>query len=140
MSNANCFICEADLYISDPKIFDAVLNNSCYFGKMVPGYSDDWVFDIKDGYISRIGKYGNDLYNMCGISYFKQVDSQHISNAVCKAYAKEGHEQLFWDEIVNNELNTLKLTVHPVEPEQIIEIDSVAELKAIDPVYAEVSM
>ena len=42
----NCFICEADLYVADPSILEAVLINSCYYGKMVQGWSDDWGFDL----------------------------------------------------------------------------------------------
>ena len=41
--NSDCFICEADLYVADQRIFDADLQSSCYYGKMVEGYSADWV-------------------------------------------------------------------------------------------------
>lgn len=135
MGSADCFICEADLYISDPSIFDAKLATSCYYGKMVPGYSDDWVFDMENGRITRVGKGGTDAYNMVGISYFKAADAAHIRDAVASAYGKEGHEGLYWDEIVDRELNHLSMTVYPVQPDQIVEIDSVAELKAVDPTY-----
>ncbi|MCR5790904.1 MAG: NTP transferase domain-containing protein, partial [Lachnospiraceae bacterium] len=41
----NVFICEADLFVSDPSLFCADLRHSCYFGRYVAGHSDDWVFD-----------------------------------------------------------------------------------------------
>ena len=44
LGTADCFICEADLLISDSSIFMKNLDESCYFGKMVMGNSDDWVF------------------------------------------------------------------------------------------------
>lgn len=136
MRGGDCFVCEADLCVSDPSIFMARLDNSCYYGKMVKGYSDDWVFDLdENGYITRVGKNGTDTYNMVGISYFKQADASLIANAVENAYKKEGHEQLYWDEIVDSLLGDLKLTVHPVKSDQIIELDSVAELAAFDPDY-----
>ena len=139
MGHEDCFICEADLYVSDPSIFDAQLDRSCYYGKMVPGHSDDWVFDLKDGRITRIGKYGDDAYNMCGICYLKQKDAKTITDAIVEAYKHEGHEQLFWDEIANQQLDNVDLGVHPVGHDQIVEIDSVAELKAIDPSYENVN-
>lgn len=138
MGTADCFICEADLYISDLSIFDAELNRSCYYGKMVPGQSDDWVFDMDGDRIVRVGKYGKDTYNMCGVSYFKKEDAKVIIDAIKEAYKSEGHEQLFWDDIVNQELKNVYLTVNPVNSDQIVEIDSVAELKAIDPSYADI--
>ena len=55
-NGADFFICEADLYVVDVKIFDKKLEHSCYFGKMVPGFSDDWVFEQNsDGRITRVG-------------------------------------------------------------------------------------
>ena len=45
---------------------------------------------------------------------------------------------LYWDEIVDRQLDKLNLDIHPVEKEQIVEIDSVAELAVIDESYREV--
>ena len=71
MGNENCFICEADLFISDQSIFMKDLKQSCYYGKTVKGHSDDWVFRLdNNGRIISIEKCGDDLYNMVGISYF----------------------------------------------------------------------
>ena len=138
MGTADCFICEADLYISDLSIFDAELSRSCYYGKMVSGQTDDWVFDMDGDRIVRVGKYGKDTFNMCGVSYFKKEDAKIIIDAIKEAYKSEGHEQLFWDDIVNQELKNVYLTVNPVNSNQIVEIDSVAELKAIDSSYADI--
>lgn len=136
MRTADCFICEADLFVSDPSIFKAKLDRSCYYGKMVKGYSDDWVFDLdKDGFITRVGKGGTDTYNMVGVSYFKQKDAALIADAVLEAYRHEGHEQLYWDEIVDQQLGMLRLVINPVTAEQIVEIDSVDELAEFDPDY-----
>lgn len=136
MKTADCFICEADLFVSDPSIFEAELDNSCYYGKMVKGYSDDWVFDLdKMGFITRVGKCGTDTYNMVGVSYFKQKDAEIIANAVLEAYKHEGHEQLYWDEIVDQQLDKVRLVINPVTADQIVEIDSVDELAEFDPDY-----
>ena len=138
MKTADCFICEADLYVSDDTIFQADLDKSCYYGKMVKGYSDDWVFDLDDqGTIIRVGKGGTDTYNMVGISYFKQREAAIIAGAVVEAYGHKGHEQLYWDEIVDQQLDKLQLVINPVTAEQIIEIDSEAELAEFDPNYKE---
>ncbi len=140
MGNEDCFICEADLYVSDPSIFEAKLDNSCYYGKMVEGHSDDWVFDTVDGRITRVGKVGDDVYNMCGVCYFKKDDAKVIAEAIKEAYKHDGHEQLYWDEIVDQQLDNVYMTVHPVEHSQIVEIDSVAELKVVDPSYENVKL
>ncbi len=132
----NTFICEADLYLSDPAIFDDTPQRSCYFGKFVKGHSDDWVFDLDDsGRITRVGKKGDDCYNMCGISYFLAKDSTILADAIDVRYSHPGYEDLFWDDVVNENLDKLDLAVHPVDHDQITEIDSIEELRAADPVF-----
>lgn len=132
LGSADCFICEADLLISDASVFEKELPYSGYFGKMVKGYSDDWVFELQDGYISRVGKGGTDTYNMVGISFFKKADAKILADAICKAYGKEENANLYWDEVVDQNLDKLRLKVWQVEEGQIVEIDTADELAAID--------
>ena len=136
LEQSDCFICEADLFVSDPAIFDFDLENSCYYGKFVEGHSDDWVFDTDEsGCITRVGKHGDDCYNMCGICFFKKDDAKIIADAIRKTYNAPGNEQLYWDEVVDKNLARIRMTVQPVGKEQIVEIDSVAELEVVDPDY-----
>ena len=126
------FICEADLFLSDSNIFIPEPKQSCYYGKFVEGKSDDWVFDLNEqGFITRVGKYGTDKYNMVGLSYFTKEDSKILSECISEAYYKKGYENLFWDDVVNNNLDKLKLKIHPVKDNQIVEIDTVDELENV---------
>jgi CTP:phosphocholine cytidylyltransferase-like protein len=133
LGESDTFICEADLYISDPNLLCAKLEGSCYFGRMVEGHSDDWVFDLgEDGFITRVGKGGDDCYNMVGISYFKKEDALILKEAIKAAYGKPGNEQLFWDDVADANLDRLKLGIHPVEEGQIAEIDTCEELRQME--------
>lgn len=134
LGSADCFICEADLYLSEPDIFykaDAS-TSSFYFGKMVRGYSDDWIFQMKDQRITRIKKGGSDVYNMVGISYWKKEDALILRNAIRKEYQNPGHEHLFWDEIVDQQLQNLYVSVESVPEHSIIEIDTIEELDKLE--------
>ncbi len=129
LGTSDCFICEADLVIENRHLLDVELEHSCYFGKMISGHSDDWVFELEDGYITRIGKGGTDTYNMTGIAFFKKKDAAILYQAIQNTYAEGGYHQMFWDDVVDANLDKLKLVVHPVNPDEIIEIDSMEELK-----------
>ncbi|MBQ4271114.1 MAG: NTP transferase domain-containing protein [Clostridiales bacterium] len=136
MGKADCFICEADLYITDHSFFTVDHSKSCYYGRMVEGYSGDWVFDTDEsGRIIRVGKGGTDDYNMVGVSYMKKEDAAIIRDAINEAYTKPGYEDLFWDDIVNMNLDKIDMEVIPVTGDQIVEIDSVAELIEVDDSY-----
>ncbi len=136
-ADSDCFICEADLYVSDKNLFVVKLDHSCYFGKMIKGHSDDWVFDTdKSGRITRVGKVGDDCYNMVGVAWFKKEDAGRLGHLIKDAYGKEGYENLFWDDVVNQNLDILNLTIHEIKATQITEIDTVEELKAVDKSYS----
>lgn len=132
LGSGNCFICESDLYVADASIFRKELRHSCYYGRMQEGYSEDWVFELQDGYISRVGKGGTDNYNMVGVSYFMQEDARILRECIEDSYAKEENSQLFWDDVVNRNLDRLRLTVEPVSAGQLVEIDTVEELEKIN--------
>lgn len=135
-TDGDVFICESDLYVRDEDLFSANLTHSCYFGKMVNGHSDDWVFDTDDtGRITRVGKCGDDCYNMVGISWFEKNDARLLGELIKFRYGQPGYEDLFWDEVVNENLDKLNLSVHPIKEDQIAEIDTVAELAEIDDSY-----
>ena len=50
---------------------------------------------------------------------------------------KPGYEELFWDEVVHSILDKIDITVHPIKDGDIIEIDTVDELKAVEEKIAE---
>lgn len=130
------FICEADLYVRDPGIFAEALDHSCYYGRMVKGHSDDWVFEQdENGRIIRVGKAGEDCFNMVGVAWFKRDDANRLGGLIEARYGTEGFEDLFWDDVINENLDTLDLTVHEVHEGQLVEIDTVEELKEMDPGY-----
>ena len=132
LRQGDCFICESDLVVSDSSIFRKELKNSCYYGKIVEGESQDWVFDVTDGYISRVGKGGRNTYNMVGVSYFKAEDAALLADLVEEACVHPENNQLFWDDVVNQNLDKLRLVIEPVQEGQLVEIDTVEELRQVN--------
>ena len=95
-TDSDCFICEADLYVSNNELFNCNLKHSCYFGKMVLGHSEDWVFNTDiNGRITRIGKVGDDCYNMVGISWFRKNDANLLGQLIKDAYGRSGFEDFY---------------------------------------------
>lgn len=126
----DCFICEADIYILDKNIFTMEHEKSCYYGKMVMGHSDDWVFETNtQGRVTRVGKAGDNCYNMVGVAFFKQKDAEILSKVIEETYGCPGYEEMFWDDVVNDNLDKLDLTIYPVKEGQLIELDTCEELK-----------
>ncbi len=133
LGDSDCFICESDIYVRDYHIFDTIPSQSCYYGKWMDGYSDDWVFDIDEHKkITSIHKQGTSKYNMTGICYLKKKDAKALSAAIKHKYQTPGFETLFWDEVLSENLKNISLTIKEVLPEQLIEIDTVEELEQMN--------
>ena len=47
-------------------------------------------------------------------------------------WGMKGYENMFWDEVVDHNLDKLNLTVSPVEANQSVEIDTGEELEAVN--------
>ena len=73
-----------------------------------------------------------DTYNMVGISYFKQAEALILKEEIEKAYRIEENGNLFWDDVVNRNLDKLRLRVEPVKEGQLVEIDTVEELREVN--------
>lgn len=129
----DCFICEADLFIPDEKLFSTLsIKNSSYFGNFVKGHSDDWAFVCdSDKKITKISIGGDNLFNMVGISVWSKEDFQKIANRVEKMMNEPNGDSKFWDEVVDDILDKISVYVLPVENGQIIEIDTVEELERV---------
>ena len=135
MMNADCFVCEADLFVANDAVLCRDLSQSGYFGKMVKGHSDDWVFDTDpNGRITRVGKCGEDRLNMVGVSYFKATDAAKIAVAVLENVKNPENAQLFWDEVVDRlvEQGELDLVIHEVSSDEIVECDTVEDLQKLE--------
>ncbi len=131
MGTADCFVCEADLFIPKASLLCRPLERSGYFGKMVQGVSDDWVFDFDGEKITSIHKCGTDCYNMVGVSFFKQEDAAKIAKACKIAVDNPADYQLFWDDVVNRMVNDINLTIHEVNNDEIVECDTVEDLEKL---------
>ena len=134
MASADCFVCEADLYLPHAEVLCRELTCSGYFGKMVKGFSDDWIFETcADGHIAAVHKGGMDCYNMVGISYFKQADAAKVAQAVVERAKEPEWAQKFWDDVVDELVKRdLHLVVHEVASGEIVECDTVEDLKQLE--------
>lgn len=134
MASDDCFVCEADLFLPDSKVLCRDLPRSGYFGKMVEGPSDDWIFETNaEKRITAVHKIGTDCFNMVGISYFKREDAAKIAQAVVERVKDEAWAQKFWDDVVDELVKKdLELTVHEVDANEIVECDTVDDLKRLE--------
>ena len=70
---------------------------------------------------------------MVGISFFRQPDAERVALAVQEAAKYPENAQLFWDDVVDRLVkNGLDLTIHEIHPGEIVECDTVQDLKNLE--------
>ena len=88
-----CYICEADLYISNPEIINKYEYRSNYLGAKVTE-TDDWCFKKRNGYAVSYQMGGTDCYQAYGISYWDGEDSEKLKADLLKVYNMRGDSQV----------------------------------------------
>lgn len=134
---SNAYVFEADLLISNPKIIKKYHYTSDFLA-IKKERSDDWCFRVKDGIIveQKVGGEGDDIWQMVGISYWSDADGHKLSQDIADVYASPGGKERYWEQVpLNYRKEHYQVEVRACRDEDIVEIDTFKELKAIDKTY-----
>lgn len=131
-----CYICEADLYISNPDVINKYEYRSNYLGAKV-SETDDWCFRKRNGTAADYRMGGTDCYQAFGISYWNGENSEKLKADLRKVYNSRGGKENLW-EMVPLKIcrKNYQLEIRKCHKSDILEIDNFIELIAADPSYA----
>ena len=132
----NAYIFEADLLISNPKIIRKYNYRSNVLG-IWKERTDDWCLTSdKDGCVDEEKVGGLNCHQMVGIYYFNAADGAKLSEHIKEAYLAPGGKERYWETVPNQAYKgQYKIEIIPCTEEDIVEIDTFRELKAIDKTY-----
>lgn len=132
----NAYVFEADLLISNPKIITKYHYHSDVLG-IWKERTDDWCLTVdKDGNIEEEKVGGLNCYQMVGIYYWNAVDGAKLAEHIKEAYQAPGGKERYWETVPNQVYKgQYKIQVRPCLQEDVVEIDTFRELKAIDKTY-----
>lgn len=131
----NAYVLEADLYLSNPNLITKYQYTSNYLG-VYTDYTDDWCFETKNKVITKVKVGGNDCHHMFGISYWNEEAGAKLYDDIKKVYEMPGGKERYWDQVsLEYCLSNYTVEVRECTFDDIVEIDSFADLKKIDPIY-----
>lgn len=134
---SNAYVFEADLLISNPAIIKKYHYTSDFLA-IKKERSDDWCFKVKDGIIQeeKVGGEGEDIWQMVGISYWNEIDGHKLSQDIQDVYQSPGGKERYWEQVpLVYRKEHYAVEVRACHDEDIVEIDTFKELKAIDKTY-----
>lgn len=130
------FVIEGDLLIRDPQVFAPQIDGSKYCAIRMET-APEWALDIADGVITdcRIEGGGSE-YRLMGISMWTEADGARLSELIRRRFEEKKDWSVYWDEIaLSYEKEQFRLGVREIGKDALLEIDTIAELAAIDPAY-----
>lgn len=132
----NAYVFEADLLISNPAIITKYHYQSDVLG-IWKERTDDWCLTVdKDGCVDEEKVGGLSCYQMVGIYYWNALDGAKLAEHIKEAYQAPGGKERYWETVPNQVYKgQYKIEVRPCLQEDIVEIDTFRELKAIDKTY-----
>ncbi|MBR4231275.1 MAG: phosphocholine cytidylyltransferase family protein [Bacilli bacterium] len=131
----NAYVLESDLLLSNPNLIRKYEYSSNFLGVPVDR-TDDWCFEVKNGIITKQRIGGINCYQMIGISYYTSKDGKQLSKDLEEVYLSPGGKEKYWDQVpLEIKKQNYEMNVRECKSEDIIEIDTFNELKAIDKTY-----
>lgn len=132
---SNAYVLESDLLLYNKDIIRKYEYTTNYLG-MPTDRTDDWCFETKKGYITKVKVGGENVHHMFGISYWTKEDGEKMESDIEKVFKSPGGKERYWDEVALREcIKNYKVWVREVKKGDIIEIDTYNELKQIDSIY-----
>lgn len=132
---ANAYVLESDLLLYNKDLIRKYEYTSNYLG-MYTDRTDDWCFETKKGYITKVRVGGENVHHMFGISYWTKEDAIKMETDIEKVFKSPGGKERYWDEVALREcIKNYKVWVREIGEGEIVEIDTYNELKQIDSIY-----
>lgn len=132
----NAYILEGDLLLKNPALITATQQQSNYLAFPV-AVTEDWCFYTNtDGCIKQMAVGGRQCMQMVGISYWTPTDGKRLAEHAVRLFSHPEKRQYYWDQIALEEyISEYDIYVRPCQATDVIEIDTLAELQALDERY-----
>lgn len=133
----NAYILESDLLLQNPSLIRAEEERSNYLAIPV-SQTDDWAFRTNDAgkIVSLLPHGGRAVDKMVGISWWSAADAKRLVTCTKKLW-RAGKTALYWDEVALDVFHTdFSIYVRHCNEADVTEIDTMAELAALDAGYA----
>ncbi|AIM16246.1 CTP:phosphocholine cytidylyltransferase [Bacillus sp. X1(2014)] len=128
----NSYVIDADNYLNRNFLLESP-KTSMYFSARKPEFKNEWMIRFDDHYkiTDLIPGDGENDYILCGVSYWTEEDGRYIVKKLEEAVAGGDFKNLYWDDIVKDNIHKLNVYLHEIHPNDSYEIDSLEDLEKV---------
>ena len=133
----NSIILDGDQIIYDPEILSPEFERSGYNSVWTDDETDEWLQTVENGYVTSCsrtgGKKGWQLYS---ISRWTAEDGRKLKHHLEVEFEQKKNRQIYWDDVAMFCYpDEYELGIRPMNKNDIIEVDNLSELIALDSSY-----
>ncbi len=132
----DCIILDGDQIIYNPNILYPCFERSCYNVVWCEGKTEEWLLEVENGIVcscSRTG--GSHGWQLYSISRWTLEDGKRLRRHIEREF-ESGNRQIYWDDVAMFcYFKEYKLGIREMQKGDVIEIDGLNELVAIDHSY-----
>lgn len=135
----DCMILDGDQIIYEPSILAPEFERSGYNAVWTDEETREWLMQVQDGVVVSCSRTGGDRgWQLYSISRWSAEDGRRLRRHLELEFEEKKNRQIYWDDVaLFCHPEEYRLGIRPMEKGDIIEIDSLEELAAVDPSYEE---
>lgn len=133
----NAIIMDGDQIIYNPQILSTDFDYSGYSSVWTDEKTDEWLQTVENGVVTSCsrngGKKGWQLYS---VSRWNANDGKKLKRHLEIEFEERKNRQIYWDDVAMFCYSEeYQLGIYPISKEDIVEIDNLRELAALDSYY-----
>ncbi|AYF55024.1 NTP transferase domain-containing protein [Clostridium botulinum C] len=128
------YVLDGDVYINK-NFIKSNIDKSIYFGAYRNNFHDEWVIYYKFNRVININiESANNEQKviLSGVSYWSTEDGKIINDILEETLKKNMWSNLYWDNIVKDNLDKIDVYLYKINNDDCFEIDSLKDLKKVE--------
>ncbi|CEN25893.1 sugar phosphate nucleotidyltransferase [Paraclostridium sordellii] len=126
------YVIDADVYLNR-NFLERDIEKSTYFSGYKIGFKSEWKLDYdENNKVSNIIVGDGEGYILSGISYWSKRDASIITKELEKYIENGKFKDLYWDDVVKDNLSKLDVYIRKIKNEDSFEVDSLEDLSNLN--------
>ena len=134
----NAIILDGDQVIYDPAVLSPEFDRSGYNAVWTEEPTEEWLLTLKDGIVTGCSRTGGSRgWQLFSISRWTAEDGRKLRRHLEIEFEEKRNRQIYWDDLALFSFSSdYTLGIRVMCPDDVVEIDTLEELAAIDAGYS----
>ncbi|MFH0357778.1 NTP transferase domain-containing protein [Streptococcus sp. A27] len=128
---ADSYVIDADNYLVE-NFIDSNIQQSTYFSAFKKGFTDEWLLECEsDNKVKSIVVTSGEGTIMSGVSFWDKETGEYLSRVIEDYFSDGNFKNLYWDNLVMDNLDKISVYLKSIPSESIFEIDNLSDLEKL---------